>query len=73
MIIRPSMKLTRFAQLEPGELFILLADRQRYHALKTAPNDGSTYMVLLGPFSDGMKESYLVDEQPAPVLSLHIH
>jgi hypothetical protein len=72
MEIVPSVKVARFEQLEPGELFIYLDGKQTFYALKTqqpASGDRST-MVLLGPsFIQDIKESFLVPWQPVTVLS----
>lgn len=73
MEIVPSVRVTRFEQLEPGELFIYMDGTHTFYALKTQPpatGDKST-MVVLGPsFPEDLKEAFLLPWQPATVLSL---
>jgi hypothetical protein len=73
MEIVPPVRVTRFEQLEPGELFIYFDTNHKFYALKTqrpATGDRST-MVILGPsFPDHLRESFLLPWQPATVLSL---
>jgi hypothetical protein len=72
MEIIPPARVTRFEQLEPGELFLYLEGRQRFYALKTErPKSGDqSQMVLLGPtFFGEIAESFLVAWQPATVVS----
>ena len=72
MEIVPPVRVARFEQLEPGELFIYFDAKQTLYALKTqqpASGDRSA-MVLLGPsFIQDIEESFLVPWQPATVLS----
>jgi hypothetical protein len=73
MDIVPSIRVTRFEQLEPGDLFIYVDERQKFYALKTQkPSDHErSLMVLLGPtFIEGIKGSWLAPWQPSTVLSL---
>jgi hypothetical protein len=72
MELVPPLRATRFEQLEPGELFILLSGSDRFYALKTAPakNHDDCQMVVLGPtFLAGDNESFLLSWQPTAVLS----
>ncbi len=72
MNIVPALRVTRFEQLAPGELFILFSGSERFYALKTkAPNEHSEpQMVVLGPrFIAGDNESFLLAWQASTVLS----
>jgi hypothetical protein len=72
MEIVPPVRVARFEQLEPGELFIYIDGTQKFYALKTQqPSSGDrSTMVLLGPsFIQDIKESILVPWQPVTVLS----
>jgi hypothetical protein len=71
MEIVPPVRVTRFEQLEPGELFIYIDRNHTFYALRTLPpatGDKST-MVVLGP-SFPEQESFLLPWQPVTVLSL---
>jgi hypothetical protein len=72
MEIIPSTKVTRFEQLQPGDLFICLDGEQAYYALKTQPANGDRSMLtLLGPsFFRNITESFLLPWRGATVLSL---
>jgi hypothetical protein len=73
MELIPPVQVTRFEQLEPGELFIYIDGTHVFYALKTLPpatGDRST-MVVLGPsFPEQIRESFLLPWQPVTVLSL---
>jgi hypothetical protein len=73
MVMVPAISVTRFEQLEPGDLFIFLDREPTSFALKTqaARSGDRSSMVLLGPsFFQDVEESYIVSWQPATVLSL---
>jgi hypothetical protein len=73
MEVVPSVKVTRFEQLEPGELFLHLDGRHSFYALKTAPpvNGDRSEMVMLGPsFFEDASESLLLPWGATTVLSL---
>jgi hypothetical protein len=73
MEIVPQIAVSRFEQLEAGDLFIFLDHRHTFYALKTKePRNGDrSMMVLLGPsFGQDVEESLLVGWQPTTVLSL---
>jgi hypothetical protein len=68
----PPLHVTRFDQLQAGDLFIYMDDRRTSYALKTKqPADGDrSMMVLLGPsFIQDVAESFLVPWQAMTVLS----
>jgi hypothetical protein len=72
MEVIPPARVTRFEQLEPGDLFLYLQGREHFYALKTEkPKNGDqSQMVLLGPnFFGEVAESFLVAWQPATVVS----
>jgi hypothetical protein len=73
MEIIPSAKVTRFEQLEPGELFLYIDGRYTFYALKTQQRSSGnqSMMVMLGPsFIEDSKEAFLLPWQGATVLSL---
>lgn len=72
MEIFPPVKVTRFEQLKPGDLFIYPDKRQSCFAIKVEKQsaDDSSGMVVLGPnFPDGISESFILEWQPATVIS----
>jgi hypothetical protein len=72
MNIVPSLIVTRFAQLEPGDLFILPCSEGACVAMKVIDptGDGEMLMVLLGPvFPDGLTHPSLVSAPSATVIS----
>jgi hypothetical protein len=67
------MRVTRFEQLDPGELFLSIDGPKNVYAMKTEkrPTRDRNEMVLLGPqFVQNVAESSLVPWQPVTVLSL---
>jgi hypothetical protein len=73
MDVVPPVRVSRFEQIEPGELFLYMDGRHTFYALKTAPpaNGDRSKMVLLGPtFIQDVMESFLLEWQPENVLSL---
>jgi hypothetical protein len=72
MKLIPTLRVTRFEQLEPGDLFMLFSGEERFYALKTFPAKGGddARMVVLGPrFVAGDDESFLLSWQASTVLS----
>ena len=72
MEVIPAMRVARFEQLEPGELFLCVDGRDPFYAIKTQkPSSGDrNEMVLLGPkFVHDVTESFLVAWAPVTVLS----
>ena len=72
MEIIPPIRVMRFEELDPGDLFLNLDGGEMSYAIKTAqPSNGDrSNMVLLGPtFIQGIKESFLIPWQSAAVLS----
>ncbi len=72
MEIIPPVRVTRFQQLEIGELFVFTHDNGACLALKMQPqpNQDRNSLVLLGPnFPSGFGESFILDWQPATVIS----
>ena len=69
MMLFPKPRLTRFAQLQPGGLFLMFGERHRMYGLKTAPVDGDHLIVTLGPFQGEHPESHVTDDQHVPVLA----
>ena len=73
MAIIPAAKVSRFEQLEAGDLFLYMDHGHRFYALKTQPPPGETRgeMVILGPsFIENANESFLLPWEAATVLSL---
>jgi hypothetical protein len=73
MDIFPKMRVTRFEQLNPGDLFLCLGRDENFYALKTAKqaNRDESEMVLLGPtFVHGLAESFILPWDTVTVLSL---
>lgn len=71
MKIVPPVQVTRFEQLQPGDLFIFIERSQSFYALKTQSTGDRSEMVLLGPtFIQEAPESILVSWQAVTVLSL---
>lgn len=73
MDVIPTVRSTRFEQLQPGDLFMYLDGRESFYALKTQPpaKDHQSMMVLLGPtFIQGEQESTLLGWQGVTVLSV---
>lgn len=72
MKIIPSVRIARFEQLQPGDLFVLLGHQQPCLALKTAKaKDGDREeMVLLGPaFPHDIKEATIVPWEATTTVS----
>lgn len=72
MDIIPPVKVARFEQLEPGDLFIFMDRVEKSYAIKTQqPRNGDrSQMVLLGPvFPQDVSESAIVGWQPVTTLS----
>jgi hypothetical protein len=72
MDIVPSIRVARFEQLEPGEFFVCLDERQKFYALKTQKPSGEDrcFMVLLGPtFTEEIKGPWLAPWRAVTVLS----
>ena len=72
MEVSPPVNITRFEQLEPGDLFIYMSDRGSCYALKTEKTrDGDpSDILILGPeFPYDAKESALLKWQPTTVVS----
>jgi hypothetical protein len=72
MDVIPPARVTRFEQLDAGDLFLYLQGREYFYALKTEkPKNGDqSQMVVLGPtFFGEVAESFLVAWQPATVVS----
>jgi hypothetical protein len=73
MEIIPSAVVTRFEQLEPGDLFLYMQGEHKFYALKTQqpPNGDRSTMVTLGPsLLLNSSESFLLPWQAATVMSL---
>lgn len=73
MELVPQISVKRFEQLDPGDLFIFFDRGHTSYAVKTQePRSGDRgAMVLLGPtFVQDIQELYIVEWQPATVLSL---
>src|SRR5690349_19313202 len=71
MLVAPALAVTRFAQLQPGDLFILPEEEGGFVALKAAAPDGDMLLVPIGPnFPDGLPYPCLVAERAATVISL---
>jgi hypothetical protein len=71
--IVPPLRVDRFEQLEPGDLFMQWDGQRTSYALKTQPmlRGDRNAMVLLGPtFIQEVRESYIVPWQPLTVVSL---
>jgi hypothetical protein len=76
MDVFPDVTISRFEQLEPGDLFIYLDDRAACFALKTEKpaNGDRNEMVLLGPeFPNDISEPTILPWKPATVVSLGKH
>jgi hypothetical protein len=70
MLVTPSLSVTRFAQLKPGDLFISQFGEMSFVALAAADPDGDLLMVPLGPhFPDGLDGPSLVGSSGANVIS----
>lgn len=72
MEIVPSVRVTRFEQLEPGDLFVYPHARGSCFALKTAKlaNSDRNCIVLLGPhFPYESEESHLLSWDSVTVIS----
>lgn len=70
MEINPPARVTRFAKLEPGDLFIILDYSATYYAIKTQPVDGDDFFVSLGPtFGESVEEPFLLAGRSATVVS----
>ena len=73
MEISPEVKVARFEQLEPGDLFIYMNDRAPCFALKTQKDTQSgddEGLVILGPqFPYDAEESFLMPWRAATALS----
>lgn len=72
MRVAPEVSVTRFEQLQPADLFVLLGHSGPCYALKTAKpaNGDRSEMVLLGPtFPHNIKESVVVPWDAATVVS----
>jgi hypothetical protein len=71
MLLAPGLAVTRFAQLQPGDLFILPYEEGGFVALKVSAPDGDMLMVPIGPsFPDGLPYPCLVAEPASTVISL---
>lgn len=72
MELIPALRVTRFEQLDAGELFISFSGHERFYALKTLRERDAdqAQMVVLGPqFIAGGNESFLLNWQASTVLS----
>lgn len=70
MLIDPKVTVTRFAQLQPGDLFIYPSANDGFVALKVKAPDGDMMFVPMGPrFPDGLAYPRLLDEPRGIVIS----
>ena len=72
MNIHPPLDVSRFEQLEPGDLFVFEQRGLSMLAMKTGtPSTGDrSNIALLGPeFPEGISEAYLLPWQPTTVMS----
>jgi hypothetical protein len=70
MKILPTLIVTQFAQLEPGDLFVFPYGEGACVALKVRESDEDMLMVPLGPvFPDGLTHPSLVSAPSATVIS----
>jgi hypothetical protein len=72
----PKLRASRFAQIKPGELFILVRRSQRYVGLKAhdctcaAGDEGEHLLLPIGPsLPDGMTFPTLINDPAATVVS----
>lgn len=71
MLIPAGLAVTRFAQLQQGDLFIVPDEDGGFVALKAADPDGDMLMVPIGPrFPDGLPYPCLIGEPATTVISL---